>query len=81
MEGHRFAAVLILTICMLELGAGIPQSQCIQPPYTGPCEKYTARYFFDKASHDCKMFIYGGCKGNGNNFRTYKECYGRCGPE
>nr|UMA83047.1 conotoxin precursor conkunitzin [Conus judaeus]UMA83374.1 conotoxin precursor conkunitzin [Conus judaeus]UMA83696.1 conotoxin precursor conkunitzin [Conus judaeus] len=85
MEGRRFPAVLILTICMLELGAGasifnsVP-SECGQPSEMGPCFAYFPRFYFDMASYDCQMFIYGGCFGNSNNFRTLYECYDTCWP-
>ena len=27
----------------------------------------------------CELFIYGGCGGNGNNFKTFHECNVKCG--
>jgi hypothetical protein len=29
----------------------------------------------------CKLFVYGGCKGNQNNFLSELECVRRCGDE
>ena len=29
----------------------------------------------------CKLFVYGGCKGNGNNFLSEIQCLQRCGDE
>ena len=26
----------------------------------------------------CESFFYGGCGGNGNNFRTFKQCHESC---
>ena len=44
----------------------------------GPCKKVTQKWFFDRTENICKPFIYGGCKGNHNNFETEKECMQRC---
>ncbi|CAH3030952.1 unnamed protein product [Pocillopora meandrina] len=32
------------------------------------------RYYFDPAAGECKVFIYGGCLGNENNFKTIEAC-------
>ncbi|CAL1298886.1 unnamed protein product [Larinioides sclopetarius] len=37
------------------------------------------RYYYDDLEEACKLFIYGGCGGNTNNFVTIEECYGNCG--
>lgn len=37
------------------------------------------RIYFDFYTGECKEFIYGGCEGNSNNFKTYEECYDSCG--
>ena len=29
----------------------------------------------------CKLFVYGGCKGNGNNFVSEVQCLQKCGDE
>ncbi len=29
----------------------------------------------------CKLFVYGGCKGNQNNFISEIDCVRRCGDE
>nr|AMP44642.1 conotoxin [Conus betulinus] len=84
MEGRRFAAVLILAICLLAPGAAASRRHvllnvCILPAITGPCKASMQRYYFDVTSYNCKTFIYGGCLGNGNNFHTYDECFDKCG--
>ena len=45
----------------------------------GPCMAYLRRFFFDRHEGKCKEFIYGGCSGNKNNFRTLGECQSTCG--
>nr|BAO65570.1 G037_VD_Conkunitzin_precursor_conopeptide [Conus geographus] len=81
MEGRRVAAVLIVTICMLALEAGALRDPplCNLLPDMGPCLAHMERFYFDRFSKECKVFIYGGCPGNANNFPTAKECYKRCG--
>ncbi|GBM17505.1 Papilin [Araneus ventricosus] len=53
--------------------------RCSQPAETGMCRGFFPRYYFDKAAGQCKKFVYGGCGGNENNFKTEEECQGACG--
>ena len=52
---------------------------CTSKPKRGPCKANLQRYYFDKEKHVCKKFRYGGCKGNGNNYKTKQECFDTCG--
>ena len=45
---------------------------------TGPCKAAKPRYFYNRKTGQCERFIYGGCGGNGNNFRSIEECERRC---
>ncbi|XP_016375714.1 tissue factor pathway inhibitor-like isoform X1 [Sinocyclocheilus rhinocerous] len=56
------------------------KSPCHLEDEPGPCRGLVPRYFFDYKSQECKRFFYGGCFGNGNNFKTIKECHERCLP-
>eukprot|EP01084_Bolivina_argentea_P022647 42092_1 len=47
---------------------------CNEPALVGPCKKYTERYFFNSQKNECEMFMYGGCSGNSNNFKSKSEC-------
>jgi len=44
----------------------------------GKCRAAFRRWTFDKNSNECEEFIYGGCDGNGNNFKTREDCEKRC---
>lgn len=55
------------------------ESVCDLPFEEGLCDAYFPRYYFDKEMGRCHKFVYGGCGGNGNNFRTKEECNQRCG--
>ncbi|XP_048244547.1 tissue factor pathway inhibitor 2-like [Haliotis rufescens] len=54
-------------------------SVCRLPKVSGHCKAYMPRYYYNSYSRRCERFIYGGCGGNGNNFKTLDECYRRCG--
>lgn len=45
---------------------------------TGRCRASFPRWYFDKDSQTCKMFIYGGCGGNRNNYLLEEECLVQC---
>ncbi|XP_051835938.1 protein AMBP [Antechinus flavipes] len=47
----------------------------------GPCRGMTKRYFYNVSSMTCETFFYGGCLGNGNNFKSEKECLQTCRTE
>ncbi|XP_064464797.1 papilin-like isoform X6 [Ornithodoros turicata] len=51
---------------------------CQLPREVGPCKGNVPRYYYDSESRSCKRFVYGGCKGNANNFHTKKECIKTC---
>jgi len=51
---------------------------CQLPAEPGECKQFNERWFFNTASQKCELFVYGGCKGNKNNFQTEEECYITC---
>ncbi|XP_025095647.1 tissue factor pathway inhibitor-like [Pomacea canaliculata] len=53
---------------------------CSLPSEPGPCKVNNPRYFFNKMSKSCEEFIYGGCRGNHNNFKTLEDCQQTCLP-
>uniref|UniRef100_A0A8C9FY50 Tissue factor pathway inhibitor n=1 Tax=Pavo cristatus TaxID=9049 RepID=A0A8C9FY50_PAVCR len=54
---------------------------CRMEADTGPCRGYIRRYAFNLSSMRCEEFIYGGCYGNGNNFKDLQSCVDHCLPE
>jgi hypothetical protein len=44
----------------------------------GPCPGTVMRWYYDQDSDTCAQFVYGGCQGNANRFRTQAECISRC---
>jgi len=53
-------------------------SVCELPAKPGLCEAYFKRWFFNFKKNTCDEFVYGGCDGNANNFKTKKDCEGAC---
>jgi len=56
---------------------GFP-SGCFQPMKVGVCKASIPRYFYDRRTGNCKRFVFGGCRGNDNNFVTEEECLCQC---
>lgn len=55
--------------------------RCLFPPAIGNCFGYFPRYFYNSVKAQCEQFIYGGCRGNANNFATLAECEAACQPK
>ena len=51
---------------------------CSLPKLPGPCRGSFRRYFFNKITNKCEQFIYGGCRGNANNFASINRCHYTC---
>ncbi|GAB0197330.1 WAP four-disulfide core domain protein 3-like [Grus japonensis] len=77
-------ALLLPTAWVHQLGpapSGGPVSSgdiCHLPPVPGPCRGRFRRYAYNPAMGTCQLFIYSGCGGNPNNFRTVEECQQVC---
>ncbi|CDQ62862.1 unnamed protein product [Oncorhynchus mykiss] len=63
--------------------AGVPREvnstdKCRMPMVVGSCRAAFPKYYYDVTNQTCKLFIYGGCNGNANNFHSQEECEGAC---
>ncbi|XP_049650585.1 kunitz-type protease inhibitor 2 [Accipiter gentilis] len=54
---------------------------CTVPRVTGPCRASFLRWYYSPANQTCRQFIYGGCRGNKNNYQHEEECLKRCSPK
>lgn len=52
--------------------------QCHQPEESGRCLAFFYRYAYNLDTRACEEFIYGGCDGNSNNFKTLEQCEHIC---
>ena len=48
------------------------------PKVAGNCEGNFQRYYYDQLTNECKLFVYGGCRGNKNNYRSQTQCEQEC---
>ena len=52
--------------------------RCEQPIETGPCRAAIPRWAFNPETAACEPFVYGGCQGNLNNFKSEAACLLAC---
>ncbi|XP_041351306.1 eppin-like [Gigantopelta aegis] len=55
----------------------IPKA-CLEHVDQGLCLQTYYRYFYNKITGKCEMFVYGGCDGNANHFGSYRHCAWIC---
>ncbi|XP_076154891.1 WAP, Kazal, immunoglobulin, Kunitz and NTR domain-containing protein 2 [Alosa pseudoharengus] len=72
-QNHFDSYESCMLACRPELGA-----PCTQPSLQGPCKAYEPRWAYSAALQQCQSFIYGGCGGNDNNFKTKEACEDAC---
>lgn len=64
--------VLLYRIC-------ISDTQCSEKAGdTGPCRGYFEQYTYNSTVNKCQLFVYGGCKGSKNRFKTQSDCQNAC---
>ncbi|XP_045689332.1 eppin-like isoform X1 [Phyllostomus hastatus] len=51
---------------------------CSLPQVVGPCLALLPRWWYNMETQACSKFMYGGCQGNNNNFRSESACKAFC---
>jgi hypothetical protein len=51
---------------------------CLEEPDPGLCRAYFEVYHYNSTTDACQMFVYGGCDGNANRFRSISQCERDC---
>ncbi|XP_076324156.1 spondin-1-like isoform X2 [Tachypleus tridentatus] len=51
---------------------------CTMQKDMGPCRGLFKRWYYDTNKQSCVQFVYGGCRGNKNNFNSYVDCRRTC---
>ena len=54
------------------------QARCFLTKDRGACNADIGRYYYDMNENSCKFFLWGGCGGNANNFRSRRFCVQVC---
>ncbi|CAG02122.1 unnamed protein product [Tetraodon nigroviridis] len=60
------------------MSAGDFAEQCGAEPEVGPCRAALPHWYFDSEAGSCKPFVYGGCRGNRNNYPSKQKCEDTC---
>ncbi|KAL0841125.1 hypothetical protein ABMA28_014882 [Loxostege sticticalis] len=60
-----------------KIGTGYPPF-CYMQPNSGLCLAMFHMYYYNLNEGTCKPFVYGGCGGNMNRFKTMQECMTEC---
>ena len=53
-------------------------TDCLLPKDSGTCSGNFDNYYYNQQDKSCRVFQYGGCGGNSNNFKTKHECETKC---
>ncbi|KAG7225963.1 hypothetical protein INR49_018564 [Caranx melampygus] len=51
---------------------------CQVGPQVGPCRAALRHWYYNSETKNCETFIYGGCRGNKNNYISKESCMAAC---
>ncbi|KAL3196084.1 hypothetical protein MRX96_015628 [Rhipicephalus microplus] len=76
----RLAMLAVLLVAAFVTASSTQRGpqQCFFPPDRGPCRAFVPSFYFDSSSRTCRDFVYGGCQGNANRFKTRRQCLLSC---
>ncbi|XP_067126055.1 boophilin-H2-like [Centruroides vittatus] len=70
--------VVCIVALILCINTDATEVECTLLPEKGPCGGQFEHFYYNVTARKCRAFIYGGCGGNSNNFRTLQECCDYC---
>ncbi|XP_074472463.1 kunitz-type protease inhibitor 1-like isoform X2 [Sebastes fasciatus] len=65
-------------VTVLVLSPELSSLYCLAPMKVGLCRAAFPRWRYDAAKGECEKFVFGGCKGNNNNFLSDDDCLSAC---
>ncbi|XP_041040701.1 carboxypeptidase inhibitor SmCI-like [Carcharodon carcharias] len=80
MELQLFTVIcsILLLAPQFDIASADSREDCLLLPDPGPCKASSHRYYYNRYTQQCEKFIYGGCRGNENNFESVRECTLHC---
>nr|XP_004656398.2 tissue factor pathway inhibitor 2 [Jaculus jaculus] len=85
MDNRQPFGLLLLQLLLVDAAGNAAPSPpgkdaeiCLLPRDVGPCKALLPRYYYDRYLQKCRPFMYGGCRGNPNNFKTPGSCEEAC---
>ncbi|XP_022594186.1 papilin-like [Seriola dumerili] len=60
------------------MSAGEYDEHCKVEPQAGPCRAAFQHWYYNSRTSNCEPFIYGGCRGNKNNYISKENCMATC---
>lgn len=67
-----------LVLWNLDYTALFPTEKCKLPAKVGRCRGGHRRFYYNQEAKACEEFVYGGCRGNANRFKSVEECKSEC---
>ncbi|XP_042886782.1 kappaPI-actitoxin-Avd3b-like [Penaeus japonicus] len=71
-------AVLVIFLAVALAVGEARDDACNLPLKIGQCRAALKRFYYNQETQQCDRFLYGGCRGNSNNFKTLEECQQKC---
>uniref|UniRef100_A0A5K3F6A2 BPTI/Kunitz inhibitor domain-containing protein n=1 Tax=Mesocestoides corti TaxID=53468 RepID=A0A5K3F6A2_MESCO len=71
------AVLALVAICLASFTEAIT-SPCYLPIERGMCMAHMKRWAYDATTGLCVPFVYGGCGGNANQFKSKAACRKVC---
>ncbi|VDK27205.1 unnamed protein product, partial [Anisakis simplex] len=79
--GHNANYFTSEEACERACGSFREQDVCSMDVEKGTCHLHLTKWYYNKDTGECHVFMYSGCKGNGNRFSSKAECEHLCHKE